>query len=450
MTEPQNEASLIIGILENRADLQISSHLTALDPEAFVSPSHRRIWAGMQVITLSGGLIDSWTLSKTLKKLGGSEADSQLVTRYFEEIQYSFGSLNLPARIAQVAEDYKRRTVARMADALSCGMDGLSWPDVEFALGEVSAKVSQAGNPRFQAGTDYSKQVEAFLRGNPVLPQESRDNLVVFGIPGIDDCIMANPGRLIVIGALPSAGKTALAIQAAIRTAQSGRRVALASLEMDADEIAARIIACACGVNSLQVLRYGGIPDPEDRAILESIRKNLVGLHGCAGDSWPSIEAAIIREHRRAPLSVAIVDYLQLMGSPETGPSRRNDNEAQRIGEITKSAKRLAQRLGINVVLVSQFNREAEEAKEPTLQNFLGSGQIERDIDIALMLWNEQIRYEPKQDRVLLCRIAKNRGGERYSLVRTIFRPALNRFREDHHQTQPVSKYASVTGEDND
>jgi replicative DNA helicase len=139
---------------------------------------------------------------------------------------------------------------------------------------------------------------------------------MVTGCPGIDGSIVANPGRLIVVGGLPSAGKTALAVQAAVRTAQSGRRVAMGSLEMDADEISARIVACSCGVNSLQALRHGrgdGRVAPEDRGILEGIRKNLIGLHGCAGDSWSSIEAAIVREHRRAPLSLAVVDYLQLL-----------------------------------------------------------------------------------------------------------------------------------------
>ena len=173
---------------------------------------------------------------------------------------------------------------------------------------------------------------------------------------------------------------------------------------------------------------------PEDREILESIRTNLVGLHGCAGDSWTSVEAAIVREHRRSRLKVAIVDYLQLLGEPDT-KSRRNDTEAQMIGEITKAAKRLAQRLGINVVLLSQFNRKVEECQEPTLQNFLGSGQIERDIDIALLLWNTEKNPLPEADRFVNCRVAKNRGGKRYGKFRLRFKPALNQFIEEPLQT---------------
>jgi replicative DNA helicase len=236
---------------------------------------------------------------------------------------------------------------------------------------------------------------------------------------------------MIVIGGLPSAGKSAFAIQMGVRTALSGRRVAMGGLEMDEDETSARIIACACGVDSLIALKCSHDPSPDNRPILDAVRRNLVGLHGCAGDSWTSVEAAIVREHRRAPLSVAIVDYLQLLGEPDT-KSRRIETEAAMIGEITKSAKRLAQRLKINVVMLSQFNRQVREGEEPNLQHFLGSGQIERDIDIALLLWNTDPNPDDKRlERPVSCRIAKNRGGKRYGKVRMKFMPAFNQFEQD-------------------
>jgi len=436
MGHPEAEAALIVGVIDLRAELETPAQITALEPDAFLVPGHRVIWAAFQAITSGGGLIDSWTLGKAMRKLGASDADSQLADRYFADAQHSSGTMDLRPRVALVADHYRRRLVSQSMDRLSRGVEGSTWHEVESSLSEVAAKVSQAGNPRFQAGTDYAQEFEAFLSGAPILPEDSRDNLINFGIPGIDEVIIANPGRLIVIGALPSAGKTALALQAAVKTALAGGRVASTSLEMDRKETAARLVACACAVNSVKAMRYGCKPAFEDRAILESIRKNIIGLHGCAGDSWSSVEAAIVREHRRAPLKVAIVDYLQLLGEDTSRKGRKNDTEAQMIGETTKAAKRLAQKLGINVVMVSQFNRDVEETKEPTLQNFLGSGQIERDLDVALLLWNTQTRFDPKAERILNCRIAKNRGGERYGLVRLRFDPAFNQFREDQQQTQ--------------
>lgn len=442
MGHAEAEAALITGVLDLRAELETPAQITALDPEAFLVSGHRTIWAAFQAISAGGGLIDSWTLGKAMRKLGASDSDSQLADRYFADAQHSTGTMDLRPRVAMVTDHYRRRLVSQAMDRLSRGVEGATWAEVEAALAEVSSKVSQAGNPRFQAGTDYAQEFEAFLSGAPILEQDSRDNLIHFGIPGIDDVIMANPGRLIVVGALPSAGKTALVLQAMVRTALAGGRVAATSLEMDKKETAARLVACACAVNSVRAMRYGCKPAYEDRAILDGIRKNIVGLHGCAGDSWSSVEAAIVREHRRAPLKVAIVDYLQLLGEDPNAKGRRSDTEAQAIGETTKGAKRLAQKLGINVVLVSQFNRTVKEAEEPTLQNFLGSGQIERDIDVAILLWNTQTQFDPKADRLLNCRIAKNRGGERYGLVRLRFNPAFNQFHEE--AARETSKYQEV------
>lgn len=431
------EASLIRGVIDLRTDLDTPAHLSSLDPEAFMGRSHSVIWKALQAITEGGGLIDAWVVAKTMRKFGAMDADVQVAQDIFAA--QGFETADLRPRISKVAGFYKRRILAERMSWLAEQVITEDLQRVEEAFSELASKVAQAGNPRLRASTDYAKQYEAYLSGKAILPPESCNNLMITGIHGIDAAIVANPGRLIVIGGLPSAGKTALAIQAAVRTSQAGKRVAMGSLEMDEDEISARIVACACGVNSLQALRHGRDRVAyEDRAILQDIRKNLVGVHGCAGDSWSSMEAAIVREHRRYPLSLAIVDYLQLLGEPDT-KSRRTETEAQQIGEITKAAKKLAQRLRINVLLLSQFNRKVEECQEPTLQNFLGSGQIERDIDIALLLWNTEKNPIPSANRIINCRVAKNRGGERFGKFRLRFNPAHNRFIEIVDETNSGS-----------
>ena len=383
-----NEIALILGVIDLRMEDGTSEMITALDSESFMCRDHNLIWKAFQQITAKGQMIDEWVTRRCMQEMGAIDTEVQAMTELFSRAIDHFGAADLRPRVARVADAYKRRLLNHSMIALANRALTENLSDVEADFSELSNKVSEAGNPQVRQSTDYSRQYEAFLNGEPMLPIESRDNLITVGIPGIDQSIVANPGRLIVIGGLPSAGKTALAIQIAVETARRGRRVAMGSLEMDEDEIASRIVACSCSVNSLVALRVGSkMVGPNDRKTLGAIRRNIVGVHGCAGDSWTSIEAAIVREHRRSPLSVAIVDYLQLLGMPDT-KRKGFDNEAQMIGEITKSAKRLAQRLRINVLVLSQFNRKVEENQEPTLQNFLGSGQIERDIDIALLLWN--------------------------------------------------------------
>jgi len=429
----ENEQAVIVGILDLRADMETASQVTSLEPEAFTSSAHRMIWKAFQDISAAGHLIDAWTVKRTLKRIGANDTDQQMAERYFAESRDGLGTMDIRPRIAKVADTFRRRTIAKTMESLSQAAEASSWGDIEAALGDVVGRVSQAGNPRFRQGTDHAKQFESFMAGKAILPHESRANLTVFDIHPLDSVLMLNPGRLIVLGGLPSAGKTAFALQAAIKTAQAGRRVVFGSLEMDEDEIGARIIAEVSGVNSIAALRSDGNPRPELRPAFDAIRRNLTGLYGCAGDSWTAIEAAITREHNRAPLSVAIVDYLQLMEAPDIA-KKRNDSEASRIGEITKACKRLAQRLRINVVLLSQFNREVATGQEPTLQNFLGSGQIERDADVCLLMWNDSAQPAQGPARTIHCRIAKNRGGEQFGKVTMQFTPAHNRFEEGQGQ----------------
>ena len=426
---PENEAALIVGVLDLRSDSETSAHITSLEPEAFMVPAHQSIWSAFLELSDAGKVIDAWAMGKLMRKAGCPEVDIQTLDRYFNDSRDGLGSGDLKPRVDVVADAYRRRIISQKMEALSRATEGDSWGSLENALGELSSKVSQAGNPRFSQGTDHATQFDAFLSGEAIYPEDARENLTVFGIPSLDRDLMLNPGRLIVIGGMPSAGKTAFAVQAGIESADLGRRTVFTSLEMGSDEIAARIIAKVAGVDSIKVLRSGGMPRPELRVSFEGIKHNFVGLYGCAGDSWTAIEAAIIREHRRSPLKVAIVDYLQLMESPDIA-KKRNDTEAQRIGEITKASKRLAQKLNINVILLSQFNREVQEGQEPTLQNFLGSGQIERDADVAILLWNDTAKGEPSETRTIHCRIAKNRGGDRYGKVIMQFHPAHNTFTE--------------------
>lgn len=439
----QDEASLIKGVIDLRMDLGTANHINALEPESFSAKPHQMIWQGIQTITRNGGMIDAWALKKEMVKIGASDEDHQFAGSYFTDASYSGGSTSdLSPRVAAVAEAYKRREISRSCSEMAEYALTLDIKDVEARFNDLASKVASAGSSSVKAGTNYEAQFDKILSGKPILAPESRMNLTHFGVAGIDDALMANPGRLIFVGGLPSAGKTAFAIQAGIETALAGRRVAMGSLEMDEDEISARIIANCCSMNSLTALRGQQIPpvSPQDTTKLAKVRKNLIGLHGCAGDSWTSMEAAIVREHRRSPLSLAVLDYLQLLEAPET-KGKAMDNEAQRIGEITKAAKRLAQRLKINVMLLSQFNRQVEECKEPTLQNFLGSGQIERDADIALLMWNT-VQRDTSDQRKISLRIAKNRGGARWGKVNMLFHAAHNQFIEDLNFTDPVEENA--------
>lgn len=94
-----------------------------------------------------------------------------------------------------------------------------------------------------------------------------------------------------------------------------------------------------------------------------------------------------------------VIDYLQLM----TG-TKRTDNRAQEVAEITRSLKLMAKDLKIPVVTCSQLNRQSASGSKdhkPTMSELRESGSIEQDADIILLLYRESYFDEDKGESVV-------------------------------------------------
>jgi replicative DNA helicase len=127
----------------------------------------------------------------------------------------------------------------------------------------------------------------------------------------------------------------------------------------------------------------------------------------------------------RKGLSLIIVDYMQLMTSPN---ARRPDNRQQEVAEISRSLKLLAKELSIPVVALSQLNRnpEARADKRPQLSDLRESGAIEQDSDIVMFIHRDDSDPEKKREAEII--ISKHRNGPTGS-IKLHFEPSLTQFR---------------------
>src|SRR5438552_10003713 len=110
----------------------------------------------------------------------------------------------------------------------------------------------------------------------------------------------------------------------------------------------------------------------------------------------------------RQGLSMIIVDYLQLMTSPN---ARRPDNRQQEVAEISRSLKLLAKELSIPVIALSQLNRNPESRadKRPQLSDLRESGSLEQDSDVVMFIHRDDADPEKKREAELI--VAKHRNG---------------------------------------
>ncbi|WP_299826975.1 replicative DNA helicase [uncultured Roseobacter sp.] len=213
---------------------------------------------------------------------------------------------------------------------------------------------------------------------------------------------------LLILAGRPSMGKTSLATNIAFNIAKAYKRgqlpdgsegaidggvVGFYSLEMSAEQLAARILSEAAEVPSEQI-RRGDMTETEFRRFVDAAK----ALEACPLyiDDTPALPisqlAARARRLKRTyGLDVLIVDYLQLVRG--TGKSENRVNE---ISEITMGLKAIAKELDIPVIALSQLSRQVEnrEDKRPQLSDLRESGSIEQDADVVMFVFREEYYKE--------------------------------------------------------
>lgn len=213
--------------------------------------------------------------------------------------------------------------------------------------------------------------------------------------------------ELIIIGARPSIGKTAMALSMVQHIAVEKKiPCGFFSLEMSYQMIGQRLLSQVSRVPG-QKLRSGMLTTSDFKK-----------LQDAAGDIFnspffivdqPNMQLLDLRALARRMVvekgvKIIFIDYIGLI-------SVENANakvfEAQ--SEVSRSLKALARELGIPIVALCQVARDAE-GNEPNLAQLRGSGSIEQDADVVMFLHRERLKSEePAQEAKLI--VAKQRNG---------------------------------------
>jgi replicative DNA helicase len=250
------------------------------------------------------------------------------------------------------------------------------------------------------------------------------------GFPDLDVAIGGfRPGELIVVGARPSLGKTALSLNIAERVAAGGASVLFFSLEMPAEDIATRLLAMQSSVPMHRMSRPRELRDDDFGAIAQAASgMGAMPLYiDDLGDQTAARLASVSRQTcRRHATRLIVIDYLQLMR-----PENPRDNRNQQVGTLALRVKQMARSLSVPVILLSQLNRELETAaRRPRLSDLRESGDIEAHADRVILLHREpNLSHDDPVWPVELL-IAKNRNGP-IGDVRLRYRRPVLRFESD-------------------
>jgi replicative DNA helicase len=238
------------------------------------------------------------------------------------------------------------------------------------------------------------------------------------------------PGQLVLLGARPSMGKSALSLNIAEFAARkTGRSVLYFSMEMGNREQGLRILAGNAGVH-VHRLVSGRVYEHEWPRVSEAVGNlNDVPLYFNEAGGLPVSEVrAMARRARRdhGELSLIVVDYVQLMVAEASSES----NRATQLSDISRGLKLLAKELNVPVLALSQLNRglETRPNKRPVMSDLRDSGSLEQDADIVLFIYRDEV-YNPNSDDKGTAEIiiGKQRNGP-IGTIRLTFRADQTRF----------------------
>ena len=258
-------------------------------------------------------------------------------------------------------------------------------------------------------GDVMSQLAELSARGGKSVPGLST------GLSAVDAKINGmNKSDLLLLAARPGMGKTSMALNVALSAArESGKTVAIFSLEMSKEQLVTRLIASE-GLVENQRLITGNLRESDWQRIAEAA--SALSCMDIRIDDNPLLTVADMNAkcRRLENLGLVVIDYLQLMTSAG-GKGYSGENRQQAVSDISRMLKIMAKELQVPVLCLSQLSRanEKREDKRPMLSDLRESGAIEQDADIVMFLYRDDYYNADTEKRnVAECLVAKNRHGE--------------------------------------
>lgn len=383
--------------------LNDSSRLIEVDclPVHFETRAYAEIFNTILTMAAENQAIDTFTVIDRIERDTGKDWAAIVA----QVASNSFAAQNTKA----YSQSIKRKFVEREAKAIAENMVEMIDYEGQAAVDETIIKLMALGNESKQtafAMKDALRQcVEHLQRVN-----EGAESIALSsGFESLD----ANIGGfhdtdLIIIGARPAMGKTALLLNFILN---AGCPSGFISTEQSAMQIALRMMCIQGGVKGSK-LRSGNFNEEDWSAVTASMAFLSERQIWIDEETRPTI-ADVQRQARRWKQQYGIealwVDYIQrIEGTDSRAP------KVERVEEVTKGLKSLARELDLPVVALAQVNRSVDSKtnKRPGMGDLSDSSAIEKEADQIMMLYRDEV-YDPNTNDPGIAEliIEKNRHG---------------------------------------
>lgn len=398
----ESEYVILAKVLMQNSSIDAVSEL--IKPEDFCEPFYGRIFALIISEHERGLPVNAMTLRPMLEidpqyqEAGGIA----FLAKIGSSAALMFDAVGLALQVRDFA--VRRRLIESLRQAISIGEQ----------IDEPIARVIDMADAAVVASTDKGDAIrqptgEQAMRSLAKSFGEVRRSVRCRVIPSMDQLLGGMRSKQLVIGAgRPGMGKTAVALSFALGAARNGSGVIFITLEMSADELAARA-ASDLSFNGSTGVAFADInSDKPSNAAMNAV---LDAEQILSETSFHIIDAGsltigrlemIVRRYKKRliarghNLDLVVVDYLQLLRVDEKG---RSNYEV--VSEISRRLKGIAKDYDTAVFALAQLSRDVEKRadKRPILSDLRDSGQIEQDADAVLFLYRHEYylkQSEPK------------------------------------------------------
>ena len=405
----------------------IKDVMDRLQPQDFYLRQNREIFETIYSMFIYSKPIDGVTVAREMEKAGVYREDTRAYLLQLMEVTPT--SANVLEYAGIIRDKALLRSMAKAAgDIAAMVQEGVGNAGEILASAEQKIYAIRQGRGS-QEMTHVGVVVEEVMDQLAKLTAGAEPPGLSTGLSAVDRKINGlNKSDLLLLAARPGMGKTSMALNVALSAArESGKTVAIFSLEMSKEQLVNRLLAMESHVDS-QNMRTGNLKDEDWTKLVEGA--DIIGRSNLIIDDTPGISISELRSKCRKyklehNLGIIMIDYLQLMSG-----SGHSDSRQQEISDISRSLKALAREISVPVIALSQLSRAVEQRPDhrPMLSDLRESGAIEQDADMVMFIYRDDYYHKDTEKKgIAEIIIAKQRNGP-IGTVELVWLPQYTQF----------------------
>lgn len=403
----------VLSIISNVSALDVAKAREGLESsglrkESFHLEPHQAIFNAVGSVLRKGFPVDPFTVESELKKLESFVGnDRQFITEVLIA-QPHLSDSSLPAYSKALNElAVRRNLITILGDARSKAAD--LTVDPSELLTDVAVQLTgiDSGSTKIVPMTELMGDIAQHL---DKVQEGEIEAIIPTGIGPLDHVIGGLQPTLIIVGALPGVGKSALVSTFARNLARDGKRVGIISLEDEATWLPWRILSREAAVEQF-VLRFRKLSNFQRECATEgytAMDRYAPNIFMADGSSSPMGIRKVVQTGRemivRHKVKALIIDHA---GEVEKGGTHGERFDLE-VSSHLSAMRSIANQYGVPVVVLMHLKRRQglTVGTKPTLDDFADSSGAERKARVALGL------SRPEGGDVMQIHILKNTNGK--------------------------------------